>query len=120
MNNCMKRLRKDVLFFDFARSLALSRWTVGTMKIPRALTLLAVFSVVAALPGAAAARPCKTDPRVVGDCFRVHGRLAYYNGNPSFRIWRIGTDRILGVQDDEAPIVPDNVGTHLSTRTVIF
>ena len=90
------------------------------MKIPRSLTLLAVLGVVAMSSGGAAARPCKTDPRVLGDCFRVHGRLGFYNGNPSFRIWRIGTDRILGVQDDEAPIVPDNVATHLSTHTEIF
>src|SRR5438046_1086462 len=89
------------------------------MKIPRSLTL-AVLGVVATSSGGAAARPCKTDPRVLGDCFRVHGRLGFYNGYPSFRIWRIGTDRILGVQDDEAPIVPDNVATHLSTHTEIF
>jgi len=30
-------------------------------------------------------------------CYWAHGRLAVYNGNPSARIWKIGTHRILGV-----------------------
>jgi hypothetical protein len=30
-------------------------------------------------------------------CFWVQGRLAYYNGNPSIRIWPKGTSRLLGV-----------------------
>jgi hypothetical protein len=29
--------------------------------------------------------------------FTLHGRLSIYNGTPSFRIWIIGTNRILGV-----------------------
>src|SRR5437879_3200137 len=39
---------------------------------------------------------CKSDPDPVGACFTVHGRLFFANGGPP-RIWRIGTDRILGV-----------------------
>lgn len=35
---------------------------------------------------------------VVGDCFTFKGRAAFYNGNPTLRIWRIGTKRILGVE----------------------
>ena len=31
--------------------------------------------------------------------FWVHGRLSPYNGTPSFRIWIVGTERILGVTD---------------------
>jgi len=30
-------------------------------------------------------------------CYWTHGRLAVANGNPSFRIWKIGTHRMLGV-----------------------
>jgi hypothetical protein len=26
----------------------------------------------------------------------VHGRLMYYNGTPSFRVWVVGTNRLLG------------------------
>ena len=29
--------------------------------------------------------------------FKLHGRLMIFNGTPSFRIWIIGTNRILGV-----------------------
>jgi hypothetical protein len=31
----------------------------------------------------------------------VHGRLTYSNGNPSSRIWMVGTKRILGVRESE-------------------
>jgi hypothetical protein len=41
-------------------------------------------------------------------CFVVHGRLEQSNGVPSFRIWRVGTKRVLGVFDckgrDESPL----------------
>ncbi|OLB55822.1 MAG: hypothetical protein E6K58_10980 [Nitrospirae bacterium] len=29
--------------------------------------------------------------------FEIHGRLSIYNGNPAYRIWIIGTNRILGI-----------------------
>ena len=35
-----------------------------------------------------------------GPCFPVHGRLDAYNGNPTFRIWIIGSTTILGVRDN--------------------
>jgi hypothetical protein len=38
-------------------------------------------------------------------CFTVHGRLQAWNGNPTFRIWRIGTRRVLGVHDEALPPV---------------
>jgi|1186.fasta_scaffold1208519_2 hypothetical protein len=46
--------------------------------------------------------------------FTIHGRLEQSNGAPSFRIWRAGTKRILGVLDcagrDESPrAIPLNV-----------
>lgn len=45
----------------------------------------------------------------VGEPFRVHGRLSVYNGNPSCRIWIVGTKRILGIHEteEECPILPD-------------
>jgi hypothetical protein len=43
---------------------------------------------------------CKSDPDIVGACFRIHGRIAAYNGTPTLRIWHIGTERLLGVDDD--------------------
>ncbi len=40
--------------------------------------------------------PCKT-PENVSQCYWTHGRLAVANGNPTYRIWKIGTHRMLGV-----------------------
>ena len=34
----------------------------------------------------------------------VHGRLTYANGNPSSRIWMVGTKRVLGVRDGEGGV----------------
>lgn len=49
---------------------------------------------------------CKEKPDLVGDCFEVHGRLFVANGTPAFRIWRVGTKRILGVAGGEKPVLP--------------
>lgn len=63
--------------------------------------------------------PCKTDENA-SMCYWTHGRLGFYNGNPSYRIWKIGTTRILGVWsgpnseridplDNEHPEFPANL-----------
>ena len=62
--------------------------------------------------------PCKT-PENATSCFWTHGRLSFYNGTPSFRIWKIGTHRLLGIYsgpsvnkrslDNENPEFPANV-----------
>jgi hypothetical protein len=55
---------------------------------------------------------CKSNPALVGKCFTVHGRLRAYNGNPTFRIWPIGTTRIIGVtgpKPGDPPIMPENL-----------
>ena len=54
---------------------------------------------------------CSSDPDLVGSCFRVHGRISAYNGTPTLRIWRIGTDRLLGV-DNDIP-VPESLSRRL-------
>lgn len=40
--------------------------------------------------------PCKT-PENTSICYWTHGRLAVANGNPTYRIWKIGTRRMLGI-----------------------
>lgn len=43
----------------------------------------------------------------------VHGRLRAYNGNPTFRIWPVGSKRLLGVtgaNPGEDPIMPADLG----------
>ena len=78
----------------------------------------AAFWLVATcvMPCAAEERPlCEGAPQIVAECFTVHGRLSLYQGNPSFRIWRIGTHQILGVLDtatqgsSESPWLPPAV-----------
>ena len=58
---------------------------------------------------------CKSRPDLAGACRIVHGRLMFYNGTPSFRIWIIGTQRLLGVHEvhygdnPERPLMPDSI-----------
>jgi hypothetical protein len=68
--------------------------------------------------------PCKT-PEIAHSCYWTHGRLSVANGNPSYRLWKIGTRRLLGIYsgpvafngqaqnkyalDNEGPQLPSNV-----------
>lgn len=63
--------------------------------------------------------PCKT-PDNAPTCYWTRGRLGVYNGNPSFRVWRIGTTKIVGIhsgpdaqrhdpEDGEHPEFPANL-----------
>jgi len=78
---------------------------------------------MACLAGSAAAGskrkiPCKT-PAIASSCYWTHGRLRMSNGNPSYRLWKIGTNRLLGIHsgpsadlyglDNESPEFPSNV-----------
>ncbi len=57
-------------------------------------------------------QPCKAHRGLAGKCFVVHGRLRAYNGNPTYRIWRIGARQILGVtgaHPGEEPILPAGI-----------
>jgi hypothetical protein len=42
---------------------------------------------------------CSKHPKLSGACFTVHGRMNYWNGSPSVRIWIVGTKRIFGVSE---------------------
>jgi hypothetical protein len=44
-----------------------------------------------------------TSNRAVDRPLLLHGRLSFYNGSPSFRIWVVGTHKIMGVQDADKP-----------------
>jgi hypothetical protein len=54
---------------------------------------------------------CKGDPDLTGACFTIHGRISAWNGTPTYRIWRIGGRRILGVAND---ILPESIAANLS------
>lgn len=70
--------------------------------------------------------PCKT-PAVAKSCYWTHGRLGFTNGTPALRLWRIGTNRILGIyggpssynsplDDNEDPALPANVKRAFDTH----
>jgi hypothetical protein len=54
---------------------------------------------------------CRSDKRVLSSCFTIRGRLSMWNGNPSRRIWLIGTKRMLGVREDTE--FPKALDSHL-------
>ncbi len=49
------------------------------------------------------------EPGYVGECFSFHGRAQFANGNPSFRIWRIGTKSYVAIPDDRCSALPENL-----------
>ena len=51
------------------------------------------------LAGTAWAETCEPAASVPGGCLQIRGRASLWNGNPTLRIWRVGTRRILGVRD---------------------
>ncbi len=51
---------------------------------------------------------CAFAQKPVGPCYKVHGRLSYYNGTPSTRIWIVGTDRMLSLPGEDQDL-PANV-----------
>jgi hypothetical protein len=81
-----------------------------------AIVLALILSVPAMLakPQGQAARkiPCKT-PANAPMCYWTRGRFQYYNGTPSYRLWKIGTRRLLGVYSGPSvwtgdPAIRDN------------
>jgi hypothetical protein len=60
--------------------------------------LLGAFSPLVSKSATAAVFP-RSAP--LGQCRTVHGRMAIYNGTFSFRIWVIGTHRMLRVVDQD-------------------
>lgn len=62
--------------------------------------------------------PCKT-PENTNSCYWTHGRIGFYNGTPAIRLWKIGTNRLLGIYsgpsvdryglDNEDPQMPTNL-----------
>lgn len=71
-------------------------------------------------------RQCKTNPKVVGACYTVHGRATYGDGTPALRIWPVGTRRMLGVtagpvaDDADEPIAPAEMMRFTSDVKAIF
>jgi hypothetical protein len=79
-------------------------------EMSRSARFVAVFAMVMLVINASAkaqSNSCATSPKLVAQCFIVHGRLTMANGNPSFRIWQIGTKHVLGVYSGQAADIND-------------
>ena len=46
---------------------------------------------------------CASRADLVEPCFVLRGRLSFWNGAPSARIWPVGTKRLIGVHFDVLP-----------------
>jgi hypothetical protein len=49
---------------------------------------------------------CRTNPALVAPCFEVEGSVEAWNGNPTFRLHKRGSNRFLGIASGEDPIAP--------------
>src|SRR5262245_9873121 len=65
-------------------------------------------------------RPCSEHKELIGSCWDLRGRVSYFNGNPSVRIWPVGTKRMLGVRDSDPLLIPPNLKSQLSWNTNTF
>jgi hypothetical protein len=79
-------------------------------------TALTLAGALLALGTGARAEPpsCTESPKRVGACFTVHGRVTSCTAVPSVRIWIVGTQRVLGVEDATGnpggdPLLPDTL-----------
>jgi len=82
--------------------------------------LFMVLSGAPIVPSAQLACDCMHHQELVGECFVVHGRISFYNGNPTARIWVIGSKRMLGVSDQKGCSLPDNVQALMNWETEVY
>ena len=74
-----------------------------------------VLIIAGCIPAAAATPKCKGNPKVVGACYAVHGRLSPGADTVTVRLWPVGTKRMLGVSrgpnidDASFPIWPQSL-----------
>jgi hypothetical protein len=85
------------------------------------LTLLVTSSVFSA----DTQKPCHLHPQVVGECFLVHVRLSLYNGTPSVRLWKIRTNKVLGVSEGQFALsgyrnLPETLEKKLSWENELY
>ena len=79
------------------------------------MNLLLVVLVVV-VPASAAQPKCKGNPRAVGACYSIHGRVSLGADTVRLWLWPIGTKRLLGVtagpsldDPDDPTIFPQNL-----------
>jgi hypothetical protein len=62
------------------------------------------FLAVLLLAGTAAAQACRTDPRLVGACFTVHGRIAV-QANMRPYLWPLDSHRLIGIANPDGAVL---------------
>ncbi len=83
--------------------------------IARVLLNVLLLVSIGLIPGFAATPKCKDNPKIVGACYSVHGRLSRGADTVILRLWPAGTKRMLGVtggptlDDADAPIWPQSL-----------
>ena len=71
--------------------------------------------LIMVIPAFAAPPECKGNPKVIGACYSVHGRLTRGADTVGLWLWPVGTKRMLGVtagprlDDADDPIWPQNL-----------
>ncbi len=68
------------------------------------MALAAGLLMAAGSLDAAERQPRKDNPRIVAQCFTVHGRLRIH-ANMRPYLWPVGTKRLLGISDGQGNIV---------------
>ena len=67
---------------------------------------------------------CAHPSRFVGPCVTIRGRLGYANGGIPVRMWKVGTNRLLGVEDEtyESPycVLPPAIRKLLNDDNFVF
>jgi hypothetical protein len=71
-------------------------WGMKRIFLLSVLLCPAIFLAAASKQPAKRKIACKT-PENAKSCYWTHGRFSLYNGNPTFRLWKIGTHRLLGI-----------------------
>jgi hypothetical protein len=61
------------------------------------------------------ANDCQHSPHLAGSCFVVHGKMYNANGGSLARIWKIGTNHVLGVVGWENIDLPPEIGSHIQS-----
>ena|SRR6266851_4785031 len=103
----------------------------------RMLVLLALVFVASAIAGSPQdAKKRKVACKIAENaktCYWTHGRLSIYNGYPTFRLWKIGTHRLLNIYsgpgagpfdnlrpDEDELELPVNLMKHDFTKASVF
>ncbi len=88
--------------------------------IRKSMRLLALFIGLFTFQLSAMEIKCKGNVKLVDSCYETRGKIFAANGNPTFRMWKVGTKRILGIVYSEDPIVPKKLNPYLGWGFEIF